>query len=142
MEAEAGRKYDWSPHTGGLLSWRLSLDSGFHREEGAQGEEGNWKGDFPKAWVLALRGTSSRKHSAPDQALPGAGGDQPTLMRQAGVGRLRPVGTSTPTPRVKDTKATGHIGRSDLLPTPAKFWMILQTPGIVPLKATGRMEQG
>lgn len=98
MEAEAGRKYDWSPHTGGLLSWRLSLDSGFHREEGAQEEEGNWKGDFPKAWGLALRGTSSRKHSAPDQALPGAGGDPPTLMRQAGVGRLRPVGTSTPTP--------------------------------------------
>lgn len=71
MEAEAGRKYDWSPHTEGLLSWRLSLDSGFHREEGAQGKEGNWKGDFPKAWGLALRGTSSRKHSAPDQALPG-----------------------------------------------------------------------
>lgn len=71
--------------------------------------------------------SSEGRHRGSHPAAPTLGAP-PTLTTQPGVGRLRAGGHSHPEPRIKDMKATPHMGRSTLFPTQAFVgWLALES---------------
>lgn len=99
VEAEAGRKDGWSPHRRVALM-KAELRFGLPPRGGRSGRRGKLEGGLSQGL-----GPCAPRHLLQD--LPAGGslcgdcaeaGAPPTLMRQPGVGRLRPVGTPTPTP--------------------------------------------